>query len=351
MLTAPIIVQNTVQLRDTQLEIALDQAENIAIATASPIRNYINKEVFKRIQHQFIEHLKLNKSQVDTYTCQDQPTPTEKNGGSLLQQYGLCNPVRIMEGLDGDTNQTIDFLSFAYPNHKQKLDDLYKDGLRKSIVEQAQNTYDYSLRSTYVGQQTLFSGAGERFNRYRYMVRADVETHTYHSITNQIVIHFDVVVDEIYYPISFDGGNCDQQITVPPDIPVPPLILNANTENALLCKDGFDCKPVGIEVRDENGNLQNCPYGSPCYKEHCGNDPYCGLRPGQACQIPPGVTRFECPRPGGVTYFGDIRPLNIRPTRGCVSASTFDSSSTGLDPDGYTFTVTTRLVSLGSTYN
>jgi hypothetical protein len=45
------------------------------------------------------------------------------------------------------------------------------------------------------------------------------------------------------------------------------------------------------------------------------------------------------------------RSLNIRPTRGCASANTFQNGATGLDPDGYTFTVTTRLVSVGGTYN
>ncbi|MBI4835880.1 MAG: hypothetical protein HY817_01330, partial [Candidatus Abawacabacteria bacterium] len=204
-------------------------------------------------------------------------------------------------------------------------------------------------------QETLFSGAGERFNRYSYMVRADVETHTYLSITNQIVIHFDVVVDEIYYPTPFDGGNCDQPASVPTDIVGPTFVINAGSENAMICTDGgADCKPVGVKVTDPGPPpvTKNCPYGSQCYKDKCGVDPYCGFRAGQLCGTNgKGVTRFECPGANGVTYYGEVRPLNLRPTRGCASASTFDNSATGLDPDGYTFTVTTRLVSIGSTYN
>jgi hypothetical protein len=354
ILVAPIIKQNTVQLMDTQMELALDQSENIAIGTASPIRNYINKEVYKRVQKQFIEHLVLNKSSGESYICQDQVTQTEKNGGSLLQQYGMCNPVNIMEGIDGNTNQTLDLLSFAFPNHNVVVDDLYKDGLRQSVAKEAFNTYDYSLRSTYVGQQTLFSGAGERINRYRYMVRADVETHTYMNITNQLVMHFDVVVDETYLPIPFDGSNCDQQVSTS-DLVSPPIIINANTNNAMICSDGFDCKPLGVTVTEPGppAITRYCPYGSPCYAAACGgNDPYCGFGAGQLCNAPNGITRFGCSTPtGNLIFHGDIRPLNIRPTRGCASANTFQNGAIGLDPDGYTFTVTTRLVSVGSTYN
>ncbi len=346
--TSQIVLTNTVQLRDTQLEIALDQAENIGIGTASPIRNYINDQVYKRVQNQVIEHLQLNKSTAESYICQDQPTPTEKNGGSLTQQFGLCNPVRIMDGLDGDTNQTLDLLSFAYPNSDKPIDDPYKNNLRLSVVEQAQNKYHYTLRSTFVGQQVLYSGAGERVNRYRYLVRADVETYTYFNVINQLVMHFDVMVDETYYPIPFDGVDCDQPAKLEENLILPAIVLNAGTEQAMVCTDGITCVPVG--VLDKNGEF--CPYGKKCYTDICGRDPFCGIPPGhiRGCVASGKGDAIQCPVPKG-TYIGDVRPFGIRPTRGCASARTNEPDATGLDPDGYTFTVITRLVSIGSTYN
>ena len=357
MFTKPIIITNINWFMDINLVKAKRVAEYMGVAVASPVRNYITNTIHPRIQQQYIQHLALNRSSSETYPCQNSLFPTMQNGGNLQNQFGLCDPLSLFDGMNGDTNQSIAFADFLYPNHGTSLSNPRLDNLRTSLVEQMENNYDYTLRTIFVGQDSVGSG-NDKVNRYRYLSRADIETRTYFGVRNQMVAQFDVVIEEKYYPTPFNGGgdNCDQLGAAEPELPPgKDLVFTQSDGSTLACGQGLvDCQPLG--VIDENGVLQ--PYGSEKYEDACGTDIYCGQGATGAGQInnancgSGNGSELECTGlPNGATYIGIIRPLNVRVRRGCASISSGQSGTTTIDPDGYMFTVVTRLVSIGTTFN
>lgn len=357
MFTKPIIITNINWFMDINLVKAKRVAEYMGVAVASPVRNYITNTIHPRIQQQYIQHLALNRSSSETYPCQNSLFPTMQNGGDLRNQFGLCDPLSLFDGMNGDTNQSIPFADFLYPNHKTELSDPKLNRLRKSVVEQAENNYDYTLRTIFVGQDSVGEGV-DKVNRYRYLSRADIETRTYFGVRNHMVAQFDVVIEEKYYSTPFNGGgdNCDLLGNAEPEpMPGKGIVFTQPDGSTLLCgQDLIDCQPLGVV--DVNGVLQ--PYGSKDYKKACGDDPYCGQGATGAGSInnancgTNNGSSLECSGlANGSTYIGTIKPLNVRVRRGCASISSGQSGTTTVDPDGYIFTVVTRLVSIGTTFN
>ncbi|MFY9222322.1 MAG: hypothetical protein WAQ98_06625 [Blastocatellia bacterium] len=323
----------------------------------SPIRHNIANTIHKRVQNQLIQHLAANRSSADTYACQNTLVPTMQNGGNLQNQFGICDPTTIFDGLNGDTNKSVNFIDFVYPDHQVKLSDPKADKLRESIIEQMENNFDYTLRTLFIGQDTLGAGT-DRVNRYRWSSRVDIETRTYYGITNQLIAHFDVVVEEKYYGTPFNGGgdNCDQLAAAEPGDPTGKGIVMTNPDGSTsICGDvGVDCQPLGVV--DEDGTIH--PYGSDGYTSACGNDHYCGGNIGNVGQNnnPTCVSNtgldLNCGFASGTGgYVGAVKPFNVRVKRGCASVNSGNPSATGIDPDGYTFNVVVRLVSIGSTFN
>ena len=357
MLTKPIIITNINWFVDINLVKAKRVAEYMGVAIASPIRNYIANTIHPRIQQQYIQHLALNRSSSETYPCQNSLFPTMQNGGDLRNQFGLCDPLSLFDGMYGDTNQSIPFADFLYPNHKTPLADRRLDHLRKSVVEQAENNYDYTLRTIFVGEDSVGEGV-DKINRYRYLSRADIETRTYFGVRNQMVAQFDVVIEEKYYGTPFNGArdNCDLLAAAEPTSPTgkPIVVTNPDGSTSICGELGVDCQPLGIV--DENGVVH--PYGSPDYERACGNDPYCGGKIGgvgynnnPTCTTNTGLD-LNCGFASGTGgYVGTMKPINVRVRRGCASINSGNPSATGVDPDGYIFTVVVRLVSIGSTFN
>ncbi|MFY9224827.1 MAG: hypothetical protein WAQ98_19300, partial [Blastocatellia bacterium] len=155
LFTKPIIITNINWFVDINLVKAKRVAEYTGVCTASPIRNYITNTIHPRIQQQYIQHLALNRSSSETYPCQNGLFPTMQNGGNLQNQFGLCDPLSLFDGMDGDTNQSIPFADFLYPNHGIALSNPRLDNLRTSLVEQMENNYDYTLRTIFVGQDSV----------------------------------------------------------------------------------------------------------------------------------------------------------------------------------------------------
>ena len=357
LFTKPIIITNINWFVDINLVKAKRVAEYTGVCVASPIRNYITNTIHPRIQQQYIQHLALNRSSSETYPCHNSLFPTMQNGGNLQNQFGLCDPLSLFDGMNGDTNQTIAFANFLYPNHGVALSNPRLDNLRTSLVEQMENNYDYTLRTIFVGQDSVGSG-NDKINRYRYLSRADIETRTYFGVRNQMVAQFDVVIEEKYYPTPFNGGgdNCDLLAAAEPASPTgkPIVVTNPDGSTSICGELGVDCQPLGIV--DQDGTLH--PYGSPKYTEACGNDPYCGGNIGNVgqnnnptCTSSTGLD-LNCGFASGTGgYVGAIKPFNVRVKRGCASANSGNPGATGIDPDGYIFTVVVRLVSIGSTFN
>ena len=353
----PIILSGIRNFRAINIPIAKRMADYKGISVMSPIRHNIANTIHKRVQNQLIQHLAANRSSSDSYPCQNTLVPTMQNGGNLQNQFGICDPTTIFDGLNGDTNKSVPFIDFVYPDHKVKLSDPKMDKLRESIIEQMENNFDYTLRTLFIGQDTLGRGT-DRINRYRWSSRVDIETRTYYGIINQLIAHFDVVVEEKYYGIPFNGGgdNCDQLAAAEPGDPTGKGIVMTNPDGSTsICGDvGVDCQPLGIV--DENGTLH--PYGSPKYNEACGKDPYCGGKIGTVGQNnnPTCVSNtgldLNCGFAAGTGgYVGAVKPFNVRVKMGCASINSGNPTATGIDPDGYTFNVVVRLVSIGSTFN
>ncbi|MFY9223801.1 MAG: hypothetical protein WAQ98_14100, partial [Blastocatellia bacterium] len=212
-------------------------------------------------------------------------------------------------------------------------------------------------RTIFVGQDSVGEGV-DKINRYRYLSRADIETRTYFGVRNQMIAQFDVVIEEKYYATPFNGAgdNCDQLGNAEPEpMPGKGIVFTQPDGSTLLCgQDLIDCQPLGVV--DKDGVTH--PYGSKDYEKACGNDPYCGQALGGAGSInnancgTNNGSSLECSGlANGATYIGTIKPLNVRVRRGCASISSGQSGATTIDPDGYVFTVVTRLVSIGTTFN
>lgn len=353
----PIILSGIRNFRAINIPIAKRMADYKGLAVMSPIRHNIANIVHKRVQNQLIQHLAANRSSSENYPCQNTLVPTIQNGGNLQNQFGICDPTTIFDGLNGDTNKSVNFIDFVYPDHRVKLSDPKMDKLRESIIEQMENNFDYTLRTLFIGQDTLGAGA-DRVNRYRWSSRVDIETRTYYGIINQMIAHFDVVVEEKYYGTPFNGGgdNCDQLAAAEPGDPTGKGIVMTNPDGSTsICGEvGVDCQPLGVV--DENGTVH--PYGSEGYTQACGSDPYCGGNIGNVgqnnnptCTSSTGLD-LNCGFAAGTGgYVGAVKPFNVRVKRGCASVNSGNPSATGIDPDGYTFNVVVRLVSIGSTFN
>ncbi|KAF0249171.1 MAG: hypothetical protein FD167_1423 [bacterium] len=179
-LTKPMLLTSVRQFRDTNIEYAKDVSETAGIATVSHIREHINSTIYSRIQNKLIDHARAFGSQADTYQCQNQTVATKKGGGQIDAVFSICDLTGIFDDLLGDTNQSIDLIGAVYPDYQVPLADKNMDGLRKDLIAQMKNDFDYTIRTIFSNQEILReSGTGNRIDRYRWMVRADVETHTY----------------------------------------------------------------------------------------------------------------------------------------------------------------------------
>lgn len=336
-------VRTTAHLQNIVLDVAISRSEDMILATSSPIRNKIVKEVYNRVQQQLVEHLRKAQSG-QPYVCQGVLTPPASMGtssGNLASQFGLCEPEKVFEGLDGATNKTIDFLS-AYPEHNTPLTDPSLEEARKSIIYQLQNSYEYTLRTIYIGQKVMPRGrfGNEREERYQWSVRADVAMKTNEGdITRGLVIYYDVTLTNNFYINGINGaGNaCDFQQTK--TVPCPGD--NPNNPN----KFGSSCVIVVVQNNDTGaaGTLadfdpMDFPDGLPD-----------GLKVVNEC-IQGFSNSVSCPAENDQTI-RLIRLKSTRPQVGCASANTGRQGVSGLDPAGYVFYLTARITHIGSTYN
>ena len=152
LFTKPIIISAAKNYRDINLYYAKVVSQRVGIATASPIREHINSVIYGRIQNKLISHTKSFLSEADTYDCQGQQVPTKRAGGKLRNVFSLCDITGIFDDLLGDTNQSIDFAGYLYPDHKTPLQDKKLDMARQSILSQLDNKFDYTLRTIFVAQ-------------------------------------------------------------------------------------------------------------------------------------------------------------------------------------------------------
>ncbi len=344
--TAAIIVpvsQTAYQLSNTLFEENIRRSEQILLTTNSPIRNYVVDELYKRIQQQLIEHIAKSGGSTN-YICQGVEVPTsstDPEGSKLENQFGLCQPEKLFEGMDGNTNQTIDFnkafdlkLDPSIENEDSKL-------AIEKIMRQNENSYDYTLRTMFVRQEVIeYKGVGKpRTERYHWLTRADVIATTngfnLGKIHQPLVIYYDVYLLNEFYPNQFYGAGSACNRKDPIAIPCP---LRDLFEPGQLIGP-LDCFPVTVINAD--GSAISC------------NDDIiaCGdIKPTGGCIVSSGPTfeKSECPLSGGRTL--NIFKVGVRAIRGCASLNS-GRTKTGPDPKGYSFVLTVRTVSIGSSYN
>ncbi len=332
------IATSSIALEHTQQEIALDMNEHINIAFSSPIRHQIIDQMYKNIQDLLISHINAAAGSAP-YTCNGQtvqPTSVDPVGGSLENQFGLCFPETALYGLQGDTNKSIDFLSTAYPNYKTPIPDKDVDNVRQMMIRKYQNDYSYTLRPTYVGKEVLSQGASgsipaSRLELYHWVVRADIESHTYREITGGMVIYYDVYLTNGYYPGNFYGGGsaCDEKASYTSPCGTDEL------------GNAINCAPVMVQQPDGSWGFA-VQYGQddPNYKpvDTCGYDTVGGQR------------LYECPVSGNRVTI-EFPSHGVRQQTGCASASTGLSGVTAPDNGGYGFSLAVRIVSIGNPYN
>lgn len=358
--TKPIIITAARQYRHTNLEYAKMVSTRIGIATASPIREKINSTIYGKIQNKLINHTKLFLSESDTYNCQGELVPTKKAGGKLKNVFSICDLTGIFDDLKGENNQSIDFLGYLYPDYKAPFEDPNLEIQRKSIISQFENSFDYKLNTIFVGQEALVNNSKKRIDRFRWQTQATVLTRTYFDVTDKHILYYDIILDVTPSDAPFEGSgsNCDQNLVQPPsgNNDQPPIgqdfIVNGPGGITYILGDGgIDFAP--LYVVDAEGNKH--PYGTPGYEEVCGKDPYCSKAikgEGTNCGTERGGD-VECTFADGTQYVGYVKPpsIKLRMIRGCASPRTGQRGAKGVDPAGYSFVLTTRLVSVGSTYN
>jgi len=332
------VTRTTIQLKDTQLDIALATAEDIALTTSSPIRNYIVDQVYQRVQTQLVDHLRKAQGST-TYVCQGKLTAPSSAGtadSDLASQYGLCEPETLFNDLKGDTNQTINFLEGINFSNTTS-DDKTSDKLRESIIRQAQNDYSYTLRATFVGQEKFPKRGLTTIDteKYHWLVRADVESHSYDDITSGTVIYFDVVLTNQFIPDNFNGAGsaCDRK---------EPIMTSCSSIGAGVvgATDLQDCVSSGYTTAD--GTYFEAGTG-PCPANVSGDCQITGVCEDNGLYV-------TCPLANG-GYTIKYRFKSTRPQPGCASLKTGNRLATGIDPQGYSFLLNVRIVSIGSTYN
>ncbi|MFY9223850.1 MAG: hypothetical protein WAQ98_14345 [Blastocatellia bacterium] len=334
-------LRTTSHIQNVALDIAISRSEGMISATSSPIRQKMVKVIYSRIQQQLIDHLRKAQSG-QPYVCQGVLTPPSSIGssGNLENQFGLCEPEKVFDGLNGEVNQTIDYLGNLYPEHKQRLNDPIAEQARQSIVEQLENNYEYTLRTVYIGQKVMPRGrfGNQREERYQWSVRADVAMKTENgTLTRGLVIYYDVTLTNNFYANGFDGsGNaCDFQETS----------IGACPDGDPLDKFGSSCVIAVVQNNDTGAagtvggvDLSNFP----------GNLPP-DLKPVDKCESG-SSNSVNCPIPGNKTL-RLIRLKSVRSQVGCASVNTGKQGISGLDPSGYVFSLTARITHIGSTYN
>ncbi len=331
------MITTAVNLREQWVRTAINRAEHLAWSTSSPVRARLVDEVYKRVQTQLVNHIAKSKGSTP-YECQGvltQPETIDPQGGKLDGQFGLCEPEKILDGLNGLTGQSIDFLGAMYPEYKTPLTG-ENEVVRKAIIYQNQNSYEYKLTNTYVGQQTIDNKSFKtktgikRQEYYHWLVRADIEATGFRNVTRGIIVYYDVTLSNNYHPNDFGGGGnlCDR-----------------NDDGGALFQCPVDLDELGYchqtSYTDKNG-IEWIAGSGPCPSYTTGD-----------CRINDTCTDhgvyISCPLAGGGQTI-TIKARHTRPQIGCASLNSGQSGKI-IDRGGYSFVLTVRIVSLGNTYN
>src|ERR1051326_3352766 len=195
-------IRATLAGRDADVKFALTMGEATSVETTAPIRDEIAEYLHEQVHGAITQHL-ISDSGSSPYQCQGVlVVPSTGNKNQLNSQYGICNPITLLNKLPSKSQQTINNLLTVLPhlnNSHNKDDKIIYDELAREL----RNEYDYTLKAAYIGEQLIVppkskTDGGQpapRIEQYRWLVRAEIETHTYNAISFPLTVNYDVVVN------------------------------------------------------------------------------------------------------------------------------------------------------------
>lgn len=329
------------ELSNRNLQIATQWAESTAISTAVPIREHLEEEVYRRIERDIQTHIQKQLEGMATgtpYLCQRMVTPTQ----ALSEQPSICDPARLLDGLEGRSGQSIDDRSILRPTDPALLN----TPEWREIEYETENSYDYNLSSVFVSREIRQEGVKRqegvlgkpKIERYRWMVRADVVTRTYYNVTRGLIIYYDVVTNVYTYDDSTTGvldcSTHERQRNFSIHLPIFMKCKNtAATPGDVLCQDFEICTP-----------------GTTCFKENCTTE--C-LRNLAICENSNYVDQLCLTlKPGlGIFSVPSIISDDVYSSNGCVSQTTGRLNSQPAAGGGYTWNTVIKIVDIGNTFD
>lgn len=336
-----MLISTGTELSNTNLRIAVQWGDSVALATAAPIREKIEQEVYRRIERDIGIHIRKQLEGMTTgtpYLCQKIVMPTQP----LSEQPSICDPIHLLDGLPARTKETIDYRSVLKPADPALVD----TPEWREIDYELKNSYDYRLSSVFVAKELRQVGtsrqpgvlAKPRIERYRWMVRADVTTHTYYNVTRGLVIYYDVVTN-IYTHDDYTTG-----------------ILSCSTHER---QANFSIKmPIFMKCADKRGtpgdalcqDFEICTPGTNCFESECTG---ACLRNLAICEksnyvdqiclmLKPGLGVFTVP-----SFIQD----DVYSSNGCVSETSGRFNGQPAAGGGYTWNTVIKIVDIGSTFD
>ncbi|MBI4851431.1 MAG: hypothetical protein HY819_06535, partial [Acidobacteria bacterium] len=169
---------------------------------------------------------------------------------------------------------------------------------------------------------------------YHWLTRADVIATTNGAnlgdIKQPLVIYYDVYLINEFYPNQFYGAGsaCERKPLIVD--PCPLYDSDTGFSQPRDCSTGYILNPDGsVRSLEEGERIQP---GGDCKARGSGN-----------------LVILECLLPdGSIANLVSFR--SVRPQLGCASLNS-GRTKTGPDPKGYSFVLTVRTVSIGSSYN
>ncbi|MBL8150466.1 MAG: hypothetical protein JNN15_11125 [Blastocatellia bacterium] len=258
-------------LSDTNVEVALVWAENEAISTTGIVREKIDQETYKRIREGLQNHLAKAieaKNTRTSYMCQENISPDSP----IYEHYQLCDPVSLLDRLPGAEKQKIDDLKVLKPDNPELL----SSGDWKEILHETNNDYNYKLSATFINQELIQAAVPRgvsgtiglpRIERYRWLVKADIETRTYLDIEYHLVAYWNVITTVYVYDKdnNFTLDCLGFNNSIPRGFGRRPTLL--------ICKDRSK-QPGSLDCIE----TEPCGFDTECFKQLCKETPDCEER-------------------------------------------------------------------------
>jgi hypothetical protein len=320
-----IIIYNNVQLREQNNWIAFKQAQSICFSTQSLIRRDFEAVIHERLEKDIEKRISLIKE--GSFVCQEAIEPGEK----LSSHSSICDPVRLLKNLPGAENQSIDELSVLKPSDPEKMN----SPIWQEIVGESRNSYEYKLSTAYVGRELIQEAVAPfpRVDRYRWIVQADVISHTYDDIYYQAIINYDVVITVSAFDSNFQCSG--------------PRIRGVNTYKPIAIAK---CTEPSTKNPYEPGcnKVETCSPNDKCYIDICkdgnaGGPDKCIEKALSACGDT-GGTGFilGCSLGNGIVYNG-IQANNTFSSTSCKGGAT--------NGGGYSWVTAIKMVGIGTNYD